>query len=227
MISNGTVWAALLAEGLIDSWIVKGLAIAGGAVVGGLFIGFLARAATRMLTTRPMPLWGVRLLRVVGGVASGWLVWVILFSKGPGGPGGEGGPLPGGPSKTSDKTAQDSKTKDEKKKPDQATPGKIVRVEVLGEKALEILKQPSEERIYRIEGDPEKKLYDLKGIQGVLRPQHDKDPSLRVIVVRYKDSPAEKLRVVSELKDWLEEQGMFKKIDPTNEYSPEVRSSMP
>ena len=79
MMINGTAWAAtVLAEGLIDSWIVKGLAIAGGAVVGGLFVCFLARATTRTLTTRPMPLWGVRLLRFVGGVASGWLV-VGLF----------------------------------------------------------------------------------------------------------------------------------------------------
>jgi hypothetical protein len=228
MISDGTVWAAtVLAEGLIDSWIVKGLAIAGGAVVGGLFVGFIARAATRTLTTRPMPLWGVRLLRFVGGVASGWLVWLFLASTGSGKPGGEGGLLPGGPSKTSDKVVQEPDKDKKKKKPGEATAGKVVRVEVLGEEALKVLKQPNEERIYRVEGDPEKKLYDMKGIQEVLRRQHEKDSTLRVVVVRYKDSPAEKLRVVSELVGWLEDQGMFKKIDPTNEHSPEVRSSMP
>jgi hypothetical protein len=229
MMTDGIAWAAaVLAEGLIDSWIVKGLAIAGGAVVGGLLVGFIARAATRTLTTRPMPLWGVRLLRFAGGVASGWLVWLFLSSTGSGKPGGEGGLLPGGPSRSSDKSAQESDKDKKKKKPDEATPGKVVRVEVLGEKALEVLKQPAEDRFYRIEGDPKKtNVYDLKGIQEVLRRQHDKEPALRVVIVRYKDSPVERSLIVSDLEGWLKDQGMFKKSEKVNEHSPEVRSSMP
>ena len=69
------------------------LAIIGGAAVGGLLIGWLGKLFVRLLTTKPMPPWATSVLRVGGGVVSGWLVYLMVFGGGGssvGGPGGSG-----------------------------------------------------------------------------------------------------------------------------------------
>src|SRR4051812_10470436 len=79
--------AAILALGPGDApgLAVRMLAVLGGALIGGLFVGFLAKLFTRLLTTRPMPLWGVRLMRLLGAVAGGWLVALFVAGGGMGG----------------------------------------------------------------------------------------------------------------------------------------------
>jgi hypothetical protein len=211
-----------------SSPILKFLAVAGGAVIGGLLIGFVGRAATRMLTTRPMPVWGVRTLRVVGGLASGWLVYLYLSSGGGSGVGGPGGGKPGGDKDNRQATKPPEKAP--KKKTDKKEPaGEPLRIEVLGSRALKILKRPAggPYRGYRIQGDEEKTLYDLTGIEAVLRERRQKNQALRVVLVIYKDSPDRGLPVVADLAEWLTKEEITWEPAEPPEYSPEVRSSMP
>ena len=224
--SMWAVWAVSAQD--FANPVLKFLAVAGGALVGGLLSGFVGRAATRMLTTRPMPLWSVRTLRVAGGVVSGWLVYLYLASGGGTGVGGPGGNKPGAGNKekaVATKPPEKERTKKEDKRP---VAGEPVRVEILGEKALKALKQPTRPyRGYRFQGDEEKKLYDLDGLKAVLRERRQKDPSLRVVLVIYKDSPDRELPVVAELAEWLTKEEITWEPAEPPEYSPEVRSSQP
>ena len=72
-----TLWALAPAEGM--NVVLKVLAVIGGAALGGVLIGALGNVLVRLTSTRKMPAWGTRTLRVVGGVASGWLVWILVF----------------------------------------------------------------------------------------------------------------------------------------------------
>lgn len=220
------LWAVSAQD--FSSPILKFLAVAGGAVIGGLLSGFVGRAATRMLSTRSMPLWGVRTLRVAGGVASGWLVYLYLASGGGSGVGGPGGNKAGGGNKENiqaSKPPEKEKKKDEKK----VSAAARVRIEVLGSRALKILKQPTGGPYhgYRIEGDEEKKLYDLAGIEAVLRERHQKDLSLKVDLIIYLDSPDRDLPVVTRLRDWLMKEDITWELREPPEHSPEVRNSQP
>src|SRR5947209_6182825 len=69
----------------------KVLAVLGGALLGGVFVALLAQGATKIFTGQTMPRWMIRLVGLLGGVAGGWIVALLLTS---GGGGGEG---PGGP----------------------------------------------------------------------------------------------------------------------------------
>jgi hypothetical protein len=226
-----TLWAAwAVSPQDFSSPVLKFLAVAGGAVIGGLLIGFVGRAATRMLTTRPMPVWGVRTLRVVGGVASGWLVYLYLSSGGGTGVGGPGGNKPGSGDKDKPHASKPAEKDPSKKRDDkQPPPGEPLRIEVLGSRALKILKEPAGGSYhgYRIQGDEEKKLYDLASIEGVLRERRQKTPKLRVVLVIYKDSPDRDLPVVADLVEWLTKEEITWEVAEPPEYSPEVTNSQP
>jgi len=228
---NATVWAmGLLADGLGDHWGLKILSIAGGAAVGGLLTGLVGRLVTRSLTTRPLPVWGVRGLRGLGGVGCGWLVYLYVMSTGSGGLGGGGGHKPGSADDGSGKVARQPEEKDAKKKkpPDTPAARRPLRVEVLGPKALKVLKQPAGDayRGYRIEGEEDQTLYDLKGITARLKSLEKTAPR-PVILVIYLDSPNRDRPIVSELADWLTEEKIKWKFDETRDYSPEMKRSMP
>src|SRR4051794_23306288 len=106
---------------------LKVLAVIGGAAVGGLLIGALGGTFVRLLTTRQMPVWGKRTLRVVGGVATGWLVAFLIFHSGSGG-WGFGGPggISEGSANSEDKKTDEKKEEDKKdiKKDDKVVPEK-------------------------------------------------------------------------------------------------------
>lgn len=227
---NATVWATgLLADGFGDHWGLKVLSIAGGAAVGGLLTGLLGKLAARSLTTRPLPLWGVRGLRGLGGVGCGWLVYLYVMSSGNGGLGGGGGHKPGSADDGSGKVAKQPEEKDPKKKKPADTPfsARPLRIEILGPKALKVLNQPvgSVYRGYRLEGE-DRTLYDLKGITAQLKKLEKAAPR-QVILVIYLDSPNRDRPIVSELANWLTEEKLKWKHDETQDYSPEVKRSMP
>src|SRR5262249_28572079 len=102
-----------------------------------------------------------------------------------------------------------------------------VRVEVLGERTLKLLKQSTKGayRGFRIEDDREKRLYDLEGLQKELRARKEKVPGLKVTLVFYKDSPDKDLNEVPQLETWLRDEKMFERYDETNTDSPEVKRS--
>src|SRR5262249_27246777 len=143
---NVTLWAVAPQEGM--NIVLKVLAVIGGAVLGGLLIGAVGNLLVRALTTRKMPVWGTQTVRVVGAVATGWLVALLVFGGGGDRVGGSGGGLFGG--KRDDDTKKEGKKDSGKKDGEKEVPveQKVVRVEVLGEKTLKLLNQ-STRRAYR------------------------------------------------------------------------------
>ena len=181
------------------------------------------------LTTRPLPVWGVRGLRGLGGVGCGWLVYLYVMGTGSGGLGGGGGSRPGSADDGSGKVAKrpDEKNPKKKKPSDTLAATRPLRIEVLVE-ALKVLKQPTGDgyRGYRIEGEEDRTLYDLKGITAQLK-RLEKSASRQIILVIYLDSPNSDRPAVSDLADWLTEEKIKWKFDETRDYSPEVKRSMP
>src|SRR5436305_7925867 len=75
--------------------LIRVLAIIGGAAIGAFVTGFLTQAIVRGYTGQKVPRWVVWTLRVLGGFAMGWLVYLIVYGHGGslfGGFGGGGGP---------------------------------------------------------------------------------------------------------------------------------------
>ncbi len=204
--------------------ILKVLAVLGGAVLGGLLVGLAGRLLTRTLTTRPLPAWATRVLRVGGGAAAGWLVALWVFSEGGSGFGGSGGGRPGssGESGERDRRAEEPKDKKDDTPPSEET--KELRVEVLGPMALKALNRPAEgPQVYRLaEGDAHN-LYDLDGLKKRLGERRKQNRNLRVVVVLYRDSPAEIVPVVKELKEWLDDEKIALQVQKPAETSPELR----
>src|SRR5262249_55509658 len=71
---------------------VKFLAVLGGAVVGGFLVGFLCSLMARALSGQKMNAWALRIVRILGAIISGWIMWWFIFGPGggfgwPGGPG--------------------------------------------------------------------------------------------------------------------------------------------
>jgi hypothetical protein len=235
MATTATTWAAcLFADGIVEQWvlIVKWLAVAAAAVIGGLLAGGAGKAAIRFLTTKTLNLWGVVGLRLGGAVAAGLLVY-FLFPTGWGGRGGGSGDGTGTgqkDSRTVEKDPKKDKEKPKKTEPIKLPAGEPLRIEVLGPDALKLLKKDDVKPppCYRLEGDEQKRLYNFKDLEDVLRQWHEKNPSLLVIILLYKDSPDEDRPLVTSLKDWLEERKIRVQVNKNlNDYSPEVRRNPP
>lgn len=82
--------------------VIRWLAVFGGAALGALLTGLIVKVLARFVTLRKVPQTPLTILRLLGGVALGWIVYLLVF--GPGGPGfgfggsggwGWGGPGPG------------------------------------------------------------------------------------------------------------------------------------
>src|SRR5579859_1975149 len=82
---------------LSSDWPVKILATVGGAFLGALVIGWLVRLIAKLVFVQQVPRTPLNIVRGVGGVACGLIVWTILGpSLGPGkGPGEGPGKGPG------------------------------------------------------------------------------------------------------------------------------------
>ena len=204
---SATVWAVSVSEAANP--IFKGLAIAGGAAVGALLIGAIGQFATRRLTAKPAPVWSVRVMRLSGAVVGGWLIALWVLSGGGSGLGGPGGPGVGGKNgkeAPSDKKRDEETKKDTEPKP----PATTATVEVLGAEPLKAIlgKEFDEDRCYRVRMDKGGELLALEQLQTRLREWRDKAGELKVVVVRYSDSPGSRNRYVTDLMDWLDD---FKK----------------
>jgi len=77
----------------IGTWVVRILAIAGGGAIGGLLVGWLTQVICRLLTTKAVPRGPLNIVRLLGAIAAGWLV-ALLMVPGLGGLGGGGGKGP-------------------------------------------------------------------------------------------------------------------------------------
>lgn len=217
----------LFAEGIVEQsvQIMKWLAVGVGAIGGGLLAGAAGKGAMRFLVSRPLPVGGLLGCRLGGAVAVGLLVY-FLFPTGFGGKGDGTGA--GDRSGNQDSaTVKPSPPKEDPKKSEPFTldPGVPLRIEVLGPDALKVLKKAdvSPPPCYRIERDEKQRLYDPEGLRGELPKWHTKNPSLRVILLLYKDSPTRGLPLVASLEDWLKEREIKVDVTDVDDYSPEVK----
>jgi hypothetical protein len=175
----------------------KLLAVVGGAAVGGLGVGFLVQLVVRGWTRQEVPRWAMMTLRVVAGVASGWLVALWLFSGGGGGLGGPGGPNIGG--NDGNNNPQAGKDKDERK---DDLPNKVntLYVEVLGTETLKQI-DPNHfdpQHCYRI---GTQLLTQEQVIEHIKQRQKEGPPLEAVTLVLYDNGPSEQVPKVADLKD--------------------------
>jgi len=213
MTLTAAVWAVTSQEVVGLSW--KILAIVGGAAVGAFLAGMLGKLGTRMLTTKPMPLWGVRVLRLFGGVAAGWLIALWVLSGGGWGIGGPGGPGIG--ANGEDPSANNKKTEDAKKSESDKPPKEeVVVIEVLGDNTLKQLGRANSSPYegYRIQG--EEKLYTLKKLRDELLTRRKQYPGLKVRdpFELNDDSPPPSHPDVTSLKDELKKHNLLQEKPP-------------
>jgi hypothetical protein len=76
--------------------LVKLLAVAGGAAIGATSVGLVVRIFGRLLGVHSRPKRALVVLRALGALTAGWLVWLLVFGLGGGGLGGPGGLGKGG-----------------------------------------------------------------------------------------------------------------------------------
>ncbi|MGH7169758.1 MAG: hypothetical protein ACRELG_05715 [Gemmataceae bacterium] len=192
---------------MTTDFVVKILAVIGGGVVGGLGMGLLAQLLSRALTTKKLPPWTVLMVRVLSGVICGWFVYLGLFSGGGSGIGGPGGGQSGSgpgqsggekPIEVTKKNGDDRKNGGEAK----TAAGETLRIEVLGSATLSESAIQAE-RWYRIDTDDGSRLLTFAEVKEAVKNRQQEQPPLRRIeMVLYKDSPDERVPLVSQLRTW-------------------------
>ena len=200
---------------------IKVLAVVGAAALGALLLGLLVQLVVKLSFAQRVPPWVLWIIRVLGGVLSGWLVALWLFGVGGGGGGSGGGVWPfGGPGKSDGNLPKDQR-KDEKKKGEKEKgkdrekkitppilPSQELIFEVLGDDDLKKIggdKFDSLKR-YRVPGRP--RLLTLAQAKELIFERREAKPALRQLkVVLYRDSPAADKQQVTALVDYAKDLG--------------------
>jgi hypothetical protein len=201
--------------------VIRVLAIIGGAAVGAFVTGFLTQAIVRGYTGKQVPRWVLWTLRIVGGLALGWLVYLLVYSQGNslfggfgGGPGKDGGKDRGRettPAVTAPKDAppaDNDRSRDTATAPDNAT---VLAIEVLGDAPLQHMVNAGRllsldpQRCYRVAGDNPANLLTLDDVKDLIKKRLAQNPPLkRLELILYKDSPQKQVPRVAELKKWAD-----------------------
>jgi len=188
----------------LGQWAMRGLAVAGGAAVGGFGTGFLTQFITRLTVARPLPKPAVNLLRILGAIVTGCLVWMWVF--GSGGPGfgfggggfGLGGHETGAGGTGRELTTELTKETSHSNGSDSSTGPDVLRIEVLGDRPQE------RTRFYRIDGGTSRERLTLDEIERRIRERQTEAPPLnRVVIVLYQDSPDKDKAQVRDLQERL------------------------
>jgi hypothetical protein len=185
---------------MMTDMVVKILAVIGSGAGGGWGLGLLAQLLLRTLTLRKPPRWSVQVVRLLGGGICAWLVALWLFGGGGPGIGGRGGMGLGSRESKGEgaKTVEISKNSE----PTEALDGETLRIEVLGRHALSEQDRRAE-HWYRIETTEGPRLLTFAEIKERIRKRQQEQPPLRrVEIVLYKDSPDERVPIVSQLRTW-------------------------
>jgi hypothetical protein len=190
--------------------LVKILAVVGGGVLGGFGLSLLAQLLAKALTTKKLPPWPTVIVRVLGGVICGWLVYIWLFGGGGPGIGGMGGWFSGSgtgrgegekTTTTAKKEGEGKKTNGEAKSPSDQT----LRIEVLGQEPLKKADVKGL-RCYRLDVGDGPHYWTFTEVKEAVNKRRRQEPPLRRIeIVLYKDSPDEQVPLVSQLKAWAGE----------------------
>jgi hypothetical protein len=182
-------------------WPVKILATVGGASVGAVAIGWLVQLIAKVVFVQKMPGTVLNIVRAVGGVACGLLVWTLLGpSLGPGkGPGEGPGKGPGEGSSRMASSSSDTQVKgtDKATTPGPEKSGKTLVVEVLGDDPLrEIARKQGgnfdRQRRYRITEGGKKVLKSREEIEKIIKEGHlsKTEPLTGLAIKVYQDTPA-------------------------------------
>jgi hypothetical protein len=194
--------------------LVRCLAVAGAAAVGGVLVGLLTQLIVKATTTKKLPPWPLNTVRLLGAVASGWLVALWLFGGGGPGIGGSGGWGFGsgsGRGEGDKHSAEKDKGGKDKGGTDSTKPvpaDESLRVEVLGDPALMRIAGGNFDpaRCYRVAGADGGKLLTLAEVKEAVRRRQQQAPPLRrLVLVLYTDSPEKKVGRVEDLKTWADD----------------------
>jgi hypothetical protein len=191
--------------------LVRCLAVAGAAALGGVLIGLLSQLIVKATTTRKLPPWPLNTIRVLGAVASGWLVALWLFGGGGPGIGGSGGWGFGsgtGRGEGDKKLAEKDKGGQGQDNTSPVRPDESLRVEVLGDPDLGRIARGGNfdpARCYRLQGADKGNLLTLDEVKKAIKQrQKQATPLRRLVLVLYNDSPTEQGGRVEDLKAWAE-----------------------
>jgi hypothetical protein len=214
--------------------LIRVLAIIGGGAVGAFVTGFLTQAIVRGYTGQTVPRWVVWTVRIIGGIAMGWLVYLLVFSQGNslfGGFGRGGGNDGSGGTSPAVTAPKDSEPADKDRPKDgSATPvdkADVLRVEVLGDGALQKmvnahrLTSLDPQSCYRLADDDPTKLMTLDEVQDLIkkRPKQSQ-PLQRLELILYKDSPQKQVPRVADLKKWAENRNVKVDFKEPDEVAP-------
>lgn len=198
---------------MMTDTVVKILAVIGSGAGGALGMGLLAQLLLRTMTTRKPPRWSVQTIRFLGGGISAWLVALWLFGGGGSGIGGAGGLGLG----SGEGQGEGKKTLGTDKKDGGTTEtpsGELMQIVVLGRANLSE-SQIKAERWYRIETAEGPRMLTFEEVKRAIRNRQREQPPLRRIeIVLYKNSPDERVPIVSQLRAWARDQNGGKmKVD--------------
>ncbi len=185
--------------------VVKLLAVVGGAALGVLIVGLVLRFCGWWLGAGKGPRTLVWLLRALGGVAGGWLVWLMLTAPGGSGLFGGGGSLFGGRGTGPDsgREAVSAPTQPAERPSTgraASTTGAAVSVTMLGGKRV------VGSRFYLLEGAGEP--LTLDELKQAVKERRQRNPELRVIEIKiYQDSVSSSHPAVTDLEQWAMDNG--------------------
>lgn len=193
--------------------VVKILAVIGSGAGGGLGLGLLAQLLLRTMTLRKPPRWSVQTVRLLGGVICAWLVALWLFGGGGSGIGGAGG-MGFGPGEGKGDGERTVETGTKAGRPADTTSADSLGIVVLGRAAL-AESDIRAERWYRIETTEGPRLLTFAEVKEAIHKRQQGQPPLhRIEIVLYKDSPDERVPIVSQLRTWAGDQNGGKmKVD--------------
>jgi hypothetical protein len=182
-------------------WLVRLLAVAGGAAVGVLLVSLVVGAMRRFLGVRKVPGPLYLVVRLLGAVAAGWLVWLLVFGGGGSGLGGPGGSSTGGQPGTGKGTGQD-KQRTTQPAPDKG--GDALKIVMLGGRRVGTGAQGK--RFYRLAD--EKESLDFDELKALILKR--KTAGLQAIAILiYGNSVSKDHSAVTRLKQWAEDHGLM------------------
>jgi hypothetical protein len=186
----------------LGQWVLRGLAVAGGATVGGFGTGILTQFVARLTMARPLPKPAVNILRILGALVAGCLVWMWVFGSGGAGFGfGGGGFGLGGHETGAGGTGRGQNAESAKEAlpingTDPSAGPEVLRIEVLGDRPEE------RTHFYRIDGGTSRARLNLEELRGRIRERLTQAPPLKkLVIVLYLDSPDKDKLQVRELQD--------------------------
>lgn len=193
--------------------VIKVLAVAGGVLVGAVGSGLLLQLLVRLSTTARPPRWAVRVVRVVGGVIVGWLVFLFVFGYsggaggglfGGGGPGtGKGGGT--GMTASAGPTGKEGPTARESARSTEGRKERTLRVEVL-------VDPRGNGTGFRVAG--RQGLLSLAELQSYIQQRREGPTGVkRLEIVLYRNSPDRDSGPVKELLAWCNREGLETSID--------------